>query len=319
MNFKYETEIDLKDLLIYWLCHWKSLCVGLVICLALGGGFFAYKSNSVEQQNAEAALAVTNAENTLTTTEKAAVDETLDIYHKYEQLCAVYDEMLDMDSVLEASEILSNIIVVKNDVDGKRNSFNTKQLAYFYEQIGVEYQAVSPEVTALGRVLLVAILIAVFLHLMICFCVYAAKNTVRHYENYEAMIGASELTRVIDWDGLSPINKWNFNSFNKIAQDDAIAINIKAIEQIAKAKSYETVAIVNIDTEVGEKFSDVKAVETTVLSGILYDTEGAAKVAECDAAVLVVRVGQTVRQHVIDEAEALRLRNINILGIIVFE
>ncbi|WP_028234626.1 hypothetical protein [Pseudobutyrivibrio sp. MD2005] len=369
MNNNYTREIDLIDLFIDWLAHWKSLLVCVLIGVVLAGGYMymGRGTTTVEVTDKDvmatisdgATLSTLTPEQLATLTVKDmekkflsekdinAVEEVIALYDEYVENIEVYDAQKDELEVKDRAEAFNYIANSKNIVEARRASLTADQQVYYDAKMGLDRTVgdaiatkndeskttvtTTTEGASKKKAALIVIL-AFILHFMIVACRYIFNNKIKHTDNLSAMVNVPEYTRMIDWNkvdskkGLDKlVNSIRFASTRKTPLSEVVEINASATIEKLKNKNYSSVALVgtNLADErdmLAAQISKANANATVKsIDSITHSVNGADDIAGVDAAILAVKVASTRYNDFLEELQSLRDRDVDVIGIAIFE
>ncbi len=367
---EYTREIDLLDLFIDWLAHWKSFFVFLlvgVICamtyMYVGG---TTTSTSVSEEDVISEVADDVTLSTLTSEQLSAltlkdmendflsekditaVDELIALSEEYSENLQVYDSQKEKLELKDRSEAFNYIANTKNIIEARKAALTADQQIYYYAKTGVsivvgqaneldgEEEKTATDVVvetspSKSKALLIVIVFA-FIHFVWFACRYIFDNTVKHTDNLSLLTEVPEYTRMVDWDCINAkkgidklVYNMRFAGIRRTSLSDTIEINASATIEKMKNKSYSSIAIVGSEAaELGKKLSEqiTKADTSKVvksIDSITHSVNGADEIAGVDAAILAVKVRKTRYNELLEELQSLKDRDVDVVGIAVFE
>ena len=294
-----------------------------------------------------AALSLEDMESYLTEKDLMAVHDVITLNEEYLENMAAYNEQKDSMDLKDRAETLSYISTTKNAVTTGKNALTADELIYYYyyyyADAGIEIALSSTNTTtttdtatvstgASAKKAIIIVLVAFFLHVIIVACLYIFNNKIKRSDRLSAMVGVPEYTRMIDWDAIdkkkgldSIIARGRLAGVRRTALDDVIEINASATVEMMKNKNYSSVAVVGpgLGQERDRLVSQIsKAGSATVvktIDSITHSVNGADDIAGVDAAILAVRVAATRYSDFMEELQSLRDRDVDVIGIAVFE
>ena len=366
MKDNYTREIDLLDLFINWLAHWRSLLVCMLVGVVLACGYMYIGRNSVKEEVIEQnvldtipagatlstltaeqlnALSVEDMESRfLSETDINAVDQVISLYNEYNENFEAYETEKKSMKLKEKSDLLCSLANSKNIIDSDRNTLTPDQQIYYYaktEQNSADEKTtensgvISVVVTSGGASTKLAILIVILafiLHFLVVACRYIFNDKVKHVDDLSAMVNVPEYTRMIDWEkvdskkGLDKlVNRFRFAGIRKTSLAELVEINASATVEKLKNKDYSSVALVgtNLADErdmLAAQISKANANATVKsIDSITHSVNGADDIAGVDAAILAVKVACTRYNDFFEELQSLRDRDVDVIGIAIFE
>ena len=339
MNENYEREIDLIDLFIDWLSHWKSFIVFLLVGIIISCGYLYLGSNSVS--NADA------VENELSKKDIIAVDDVIALCEEYEENLQFYESQKNQMEIKDRVEAFNYIVSAKNFLEERKAELTADQLVYYYAKSDIstaksqekdkvnttisDDKAVVKVAPSKSKALLIVILVAI-LHFIISACRYMFDNTVKHTDNLSLITNVPEYTRMINWDRINAnrgldklVCNMRFAGVRRTSLADTIEINASATIEKMQNKNYKSIALVGADIgELAEKFTYAisKADSSKIvksIDSITHSVTGADNINGVKAAILAVKVGTTRYNDLMEELQSLRDREVEVIGIAVFE
>jgi len=371
MKDNYTKEIDLIDLFIDWIGHWKSFLVFLLLGIILAGGYmYMGRSTSTPSTQREEKDAVENlAEGTkLSTLSKnqlagislddmelyflseqdvQAVDEIVELNKQYVENLETYNSEKNGLDLKDRAETFNYIIDTKNLLETRKAALTDDQKIYYYAKLGVstavgtdgidKKTVASNEAVVVNsspskkKAALLAILFIV-LHFMVVSCRYIFSNTIKHSDNLYAMADVPEYIRMINWEKIDSskgmnklVNKMRFGKMRKTSLKDVVEINSLATVEKLKNKNYNSVAVVGVGLDdernllVRQIKNDNENVVAKSIDSITHNVNGADDIIGVDSAILAVRVGVSRYNEFMEELQALKDRDVDVIGIAVFE
>lgn len=371
MNENYTREIDLIDLFIDWLSHWKSLLVFILIGLILAGGYM-YMGRTVVDPSTVQTIAANQLSgidlNTLNEAQLATlsleeiekefleekdiktVDELVDLNNEYLEAYAEYSDTktsLDFETKVEA---LKNLADVKCNIGDRVSALTADQQVYYNAKMGYiptkdssqiqseetendgETQSTTITNTSSPRKATLIVILAFVLHVIIFACRYIFSNSIKHTDRLSEMTSIPEYTRMIDWAQVDSkkgidklVSKMRFAGIRKTSLTETLEINASATVEKLKNKSYNSVAIVGTNLlDERQMFSSQISKANSKLTiksidSITHSVNGADDIAGVEAAILAVKVGFTRYNDFLEELQSLKDRDVDVIGIAVFE
>lgn len=337
MNENYVREIDLFDLFIDWLSHWRSLLAFLIIGVILAGGYMLLGSNP--SALIELDIVQKEEEGELTARELKAVEDVISLNNEYTDNLKLYEAEKESLAVNERAEAYYYIANTKDILESRKAALSEAQLNYFYGDDGTEVDElaktetgdVAPAGPSKTKALLIMIL-AVILHFIVFACRYIFDNRIKHTDTLSAMTGVPEYTRMVDWskvdskNGLDKlVNKMRFAGIRRTTLTEVVEINSSVTIEKLKNKNYSSVAVVGtgIDLErnilSNQILKDKPDATVKSIDSVTHSVNGADDIAGVDAAILAVKVAHTRYNDFMEELQSLRDRGVDVLGIAIFE
>ncbi|SHJ45565.1 hypothetical protein [Pseudobutyrivibrio xylanivorans] len=344
MNENYVREIDLIDLFVDWLSHWRSLLAFLIVGVILAGGYMFLGSTPSAPIELDVVQEEEEEEEELTAREIKAVEEVIALNDEYEENVKLYEAEKDSMEPKDRAEAFYYIVATKNSVEGRKGTLNEAQLKYLYgdedtddskdakeENVESATESVAPAGPSKTKALLIVIL-AVILHFIVFACRYIFDNKIKHTDTLSAMTGVPEYTRMVDWSmvdskkGLDKlVNKMRFAGIRRTSLTQIVEINSSATIEKLKNKNYSSIAVVGtgIDLErnilSNQILKDKPDATVKSIDSITHSVNGADDIAGVDAAILAVKVAHTRYNDFMEELQSLRDRGVDVLGIAIFE
>lgn len=379
-DIRQSREIDLIDMFWYWLSHFKSLIVFLVIGIGVGVALFvttpkatvdtsdttnATNDTKIEdlkpEDKTKASYASEEVEKPypykeeidwnkrLSDSQRKRVDETVKLYNYYIELANNY--RTSGESYKDNSEALYYLTGAKTNVNALIKGLSEDEMKYFYTQIGqdtvsdyfgdtVVTNATKPNTTAAkaseskgrsGKVkLLISVIVALILHVLICVIVYIFDKKLKYTENPSSMLGATEFSRVINWESINSkgtitkaITKARLKREREIPYSEALEVNANAVLDISNKNDYKNILVVTEGlVSEGDEFKKLlmkdSDVNVSVVDNITHNALGAKMASEAQGCVILSKVGNTNLYDIFEEGVAVRSREIDLLGVIVY-
>lgn len=320
-----ERELDLKDLLIEMLRHWK----GAIICFVIGAICFGVYSYFNVSNVDEADLAASNVP--MTAMEKKIVDVTLQYEKQYLQI-----KELDPDN-------LEMLVVLNKAVIDNVRGFNESQIEYFKEnsQTGLwdkpvsenksdvatkQIKSINVKITVVGAVLFF------IMYLMLWAAKYVLDVHLKNSDNLTDLVNIPFIGRIVeDKKGLildKKINSLKYRGQRVFNSDRAVEIISSSILAIVKKKGFKSIALIGCDLEnkskkycgkIAENVKGICNIDVEILNDIMYEKNSMSKLLNIDSVILVETVGNTLFSDLEKEIYMLKQLDINILGYIVVE
>lgn len=379
-DIRQSREIDLIDMFWYWLSHFKSLIVFLVIGIGVGVALFvttpkatvdtsdttnATNDTKIEdlkpEDKTKASYASEEVEKPypykeeidwnkrLSDSQRKRVDETVKLYNYYIELANNY--RTSGESYKDNSEALYYLTGAKTNVNALIKGLSEDEMKYFYTQIGqdtvsdyfgdtVVTNATKSNTTAAkaseskgrsGKVkLLISVIVALILHVLICVIVYIFDKKLKYTENPSSMLGATEFSRVINWESINSkgtitkaITKARLKREREIPYSEALEVNANAVLDISNKNDYKNILVVTEGlVSEGDEFKKLlmkdSDVNVSVVDNITHNALGAKMASEAQGCVILSKVGNTNLYDIFEEGVAVRSREIDLLGVIVY-
>ena|GEM_PF-1717464 len=373
-------EIDLIDMFWYWLSHFKSLIVFLVIGIGVGVALFVTTPKAtVDTSNATNATNDTKIEDLkpedktkasyasaevekpypykeeidwnkrLSDSQRKKVDETVKLYNYYIELANNY--RTSGESYKDNSEALYYLTGAKTNVNALIKGLSEDEMKYFYTQIGqdtvsdyygdtVVANATKANTTAAkssaskgrsGKVkFLISVIVALILHVLIFVIVYIFDKKLKYTENPSSMLGTTEFSRVINWESINSkgaitkaITKARLKREREIPYSEALEVNANAVLDISNKNDYKNILVVTEGlVSEGDEFKKLlmndSDVNVSVVDNITHNALGAKMASEVEGCVILSKVGNTNLYDIFEEGVAVRSREIDLLGVIVY-
>lgn len=322
---KAEREINVYDLFVNWLIHWRSLAafltIGLLVAIIL----------MVSRNDAESVNTINDLE--MTAEDKKDVEIVASLLDEFVTASDIFIKNSDSLSVNERAEILYNLTYAQYLLDIKTRAFSNNQKVYLSTRglpdetvlDTVDHTFASP-VYSICKILL----LAVFIHAMFFSIDYLFNDRIKHHENLCERFQLCEYTPMVDWDainskkGLDRIfcNMRHLRESRTTLQD-AIEINVLATIEKLQTVGANSVAIIG---DVAEKKMLAEGIiqknenlTVKLIDSIRRSINGADQIIGVDAAIMVVKASQTRLSLFMEELKALESRNVMILGIVTVE
>lgn len=379
MNENYTKEIDLIDLFIDWLSHWKSLIAVIVVGVILAGGYIFMRRNAsveieteIKNENEITDDFLNNlAEGTLLSTLKKeqlevitvqdmekyflsekdimTVDEVIALNEEYNENLTEYDANKSELELADRAEAFNFIANSKNIIEARKAALSADQAIYYYAKLGINIVAGKDNSAVVGdeknsvedtivankssekKAILIIVLIFI-LHFIAVACRYIFSNRVKHSDKLSSMVGVPEYTRMIDWTkidsakGLNKlVNKIRFGKIRRTPLKEIVEINTSATIEKLNNKNYISVAVVGVGLDdernmlVRQIKNDNENIVVKSIDSITHSVNGSDDIVGVDSAILTVRVGVSRYNDFIEELQSLRDRDVDVIGIAVFE
>lgn len=348
MKENYNKEIDALDLLYDWLSHWRSFLVVMLIGIIISGLYtIRFNSNPYEDESGSELRVTTEylEKNSLSEKEIIEVDELIDLYNNYLDNIKLYNKNKDSLEIHERVEVLDNIANTKTIIEEQKLQLADVQLSYFYGKLDIDTvvdvvdgrQVSGTEISLIswGRVvkrIVLTIILLLIVHLLFFALKYLFDKKIKHSDSISNMVDIPVYSLMVDWEKLDKkcgldrfINKMRYASLQKTSISETLKINGLAVVDMLNNRGYSSIAVVGpgLDAE-REAFSDQISktnpdVIVKSIDSITHSFSGAKDISGVKAAVLVVKVGFTSYQDFFEEVQSLIDRDIDVLGIAVFE
>jgi hypothetical protein len=238
MRERYIKQIDLIDLFIDWISHWRSLFVMLIISVIISawyiytGGTVVKINNNInpEQLASSTTLGLLTDEQIkqltleemeqyfLTEKDVRVVDDIIELNDSYMENVELYNDQKDSLKLSERAEIQSNLADAKNVIETRRALLTADQQAYYFAKIGVGRDELSEEGSArdeasssnnktstvkIGpskKVAVLIVIVAFILHFLVVSTKYIFGSVVRHTDSLSSTLKLPEYTRMYDWN-----------------------------------------------------------------------------------------------------------------------
>ena len=235
MNGKIKKEIDVIDLLLNWIEHWKSLVGVVILGVILACGYlFLFTADESPKENTESVADLAKgkflseltqeqlAKVSLKDMEKyflsekdiVAVDEVIYLQGEYEKNVEEYNNKKDDEDLKDRAETFSYIANTKNIVETRRASLTADQQVYYNAKLDLDafigekiVGAENGNVAVSGngpvkskKKAVLIILLAIILHFFVIGLKYVFDKKIKHSDELSQLFGIPEFTRVIDWE-----------------------------------------------------------------------------------------------------------------------
>lgn len=376
-DIRQSREIDLIDMFWYWLSHFKSLIVFLVIGIGVGVVLFvttpkatvdtsnATNDTAVEETKPEEKTKASYASaevdkpypykeeidwnKRLSESQRNKVDEVVKLYNYYIDLSNSYKT--SGGEYEEKSESLYYLTGAETNVNSLIKDLSEDETKYFYSQIGLdtvsEYYGdtvvtnatksntnTSKANTSSGKngkaKLLISIMVALILHILIFVIIYIFDKKLKYTENPSFMLGTTELSRVINWETINnkggiirAITKARLKREKEIPYSEALEVNANAVLDISNKNGYKNLLVVTEGlAKEGDEFKKLlvneSGINVSVVDNITHNALGAKMASEVEGCVILSKVGKTNVYDIFEEGAAVRSREIDLLGVIVY-
>lgn len=313
-------EIDLVDLFITCLSHWRSLLIFIFVGIVLAGLYVFWGEGS----------SVSTSEGVeLSHAEIQKIEDLTSLKEEYEELLKEYEAKKTDLELIDRAETLSNLGTAFNIIRNQEAALTADQKSVYFGE-AEEQEEVQTGPSPINALMVVCI--AVFFHLVFWGGVYVFDNKIKRTDCLSEIACIPEFTRMIDWDKVNSakgldkvINKIRYAGMRKTALRDVVEINVSAAIEKVRNNNYTSLAVVGVSLDEERKiFTDQIAKDYSELlvksiDSITHSVNGADDIMGIDAAVLVVKVGITRYNDLAEELHSLRDRGVNVIGVAVFE
>ena len=283
----------------------------------------------------------------LTEQDMLAINELIALNDEYVANITAYEAQKDSMDLKDRAEALSYIATTKNAVLTGKNALTDDELVYYYyyyyQQAGIDWTdttantSVTTATTSTAssgsiKYAIIIILVAIFLHIAIVACSYIFNNRIKHSDRLTDMVKVPEFTRAINWDNVDAgrgldrlVSSIRFSGIRRTPLEEVLDINASATIDKMNNKNYSSVAIVGPGLEderqlLVSHISDASSANVVKsIDSITHSVNGADDIAGVDAAILAVRVAATRYSDFMEELQSLRDRDVDVIGIAVFE
>lgn len=344
MNENNIKEIDVVDLLIDWLNHWRSLIVFLLIGLVVAGSYIYLGHGKVSEISVKQKMSVEEMESELLSEKDIIyVNELVDLYNNYLENVAEYERQKESLELKDRTEAFEYITDTKNILEARKSVLTEEQQAYYYAKLDVDTEVVDAnakskiedsvvEAGPSKKKAILLVILLVLIHFILMAFRYVFDNSIKHTDSVFKLTGIPEYTRMIDWDchdskkGLDRyFNNIRFSRYRRTSISDTMDINAMATVEKLKNREYDSVAILGIglNNEREEFASRVLKVDRGIkvksIDSITHSINGADEISGVKAAIIAVKVGFTIYTDLYEELQSLRDRDVDVIGIAVFE
>lgn len=348
MQAKYEQEIDIVDLLLDWLSHWRSLFICLLIGCVVGVGWYytdakkaaeaaaaaeeaeatAVAETETTEEEEVAPASIEECEATLSEAEISEVNELVAMYNSYQDVAAAYYDAESDYSTEEARTALSEIAVAREAISTLKARLTEDQQTYFYLLLGFDVAEVA-EVAIIKKIILSWAIIAI-VHFIFFALIYILGGKVKHSDNLGEMLGCSDFVPMVDWkkaDSLKGLDRAIYNAKMKgterLDMDEAMQINADTVADLVERNA----KIALIGKEAGDEakaFIEISSkthseLDVTYITGVSNSAQNSQVLSDTTAAVLIVKVGASITAEVVEEYKKLLNRNIKVIGVFTVE
>lgn len=344
MNEKNIKEIDVVDLLIDWLSHWRSILIFLLVGTVLAGGYlYLGRGDEIKPIEDEKISLEKMESDVLSEKDIIVVNELIDLENNYRENVEEYQNQKDSLSIKDRTEAFEYITDTKNILEARKLSLTEEQQGYYYAKLDVDTKAGGADESNMDnqeafaggaskkKAVLLIILLAI-IHFLVFACRYIFDKKVKYADKLSKMLSVPEFTRLIDWDAIDRkkgldkfINKLRFSSYRRTSLSDVLDINVKSTVEKLKNREYDSVAVVGfgLNDEREEFKSRISRFDSSIIvksiDSITHSVNGADDIIGVKAAIIAVRVGVTLYNDLYEELQSLRDRDVDVIGIAVFE
>lgn len=336
MNENYVREIDLIDLFVDWLSHWRSLLAFLIIGVIAAGGYMYLGKNNVASVSVGSTEEISYG---ITAKELQTVEELIALNDEYTENVKIYDSEKESMEIKDRTEAFYYIAQAKSIIEARKALLSQTQLNYFddahksaedkkAETLASAKSAAAPST----KKAILMVILSVILHFVIFACIYIFDNRIKHTDSLSAMTGVPEYTRMVDWNKIDSkkgldklVNRMRFAGTRHTSLTEVVEINSSATIEKLKNKNYSSVAVVGtgIDLErntlSNQILKDKPDATVKSIDSVTHSVNGADAIAGVDAAILAVKVAHTRYNDFMEELQSLRDRGVDVLGIAIFE
>ena len=232
-------EIDVVDLILDWIEHWKSLLVAVLVGVVLACSYMFLFSESepihesqdeetieelakvkmlseLSQEQLQSVSLKEMEEFFLSEKDIASVDDVIYLQGEYENNVKVYDEKKDGEKLRDRAEAFSHIANTKNIVEARRASLTGDQQIYYYAKLGLDSSVGNGEnktneliinsgnslVRSKKKAVLIIFLV-LLLHFVIIGLRYIFGQKIKHADVLSNILDVPEFTRMVDWESIN--------------------------------------------------------------------------------------------------------------------
>lgn len=328
MNKDYTRELDLADMIIEWVAHWRSLMIFFVIGIVIAVGYYVNVTNN-------AAVIEIPVEEVMSSEELEKVKNVIDLNNEYNEDYLLFEKEKEQLSVTERSAILNNLVQSQNIIETEKALFTTNQSKYYNQYYNGEQTDVFEQKVNLASVKLKSALIVcalLFVHFIINAMRYVFDKKIKRTDDICMLLNIPEYIRIIDWNRVDKargidkaINKMRYSKMARISQEDASRFNAISIAEKMGKRGYKSVLIVGdiFETEKQKLKDSIQNIsseyQVRIIDGIRENIAAADIAMGVDCAVLVGQIGKTNYRNLIKEYQAIVDREIDIIGINIFD
>ena len=339
MDSRTYNEVDLRDLLMDWISHWKSLFAILALgVLAVTANYLyicnKYASNSTDTTSL---IAYTDEdfETILSQEELNYVDGLVELENSYNENLNMYNEEEKKLELVDKADIMAKLVYSSSTIHSMTKTLSDDQKQYYDYLHGAEiYAPVQPGFSHRNAMIKsVFVLIALCcIHFLIFGFRYLISDYIKPSDSLTLKFGIPEFTRVIDWeknDSLRGIDnaiiKYRFRKTRRTTLEDTLKINASAIIEKGKKNGSKEIVVVGMRSEKERNMlrthilSENESIDVKSIDSVTHCVESVDDIVGVDSAVLVVKIGYSTYKECIEELDSLKIRGIDVLGIVAFE
>lgn len=182
-----EKEINLRDMILEWFLHWRSMVIvlifGVAVAVALG---YAKKE----------------AESVVSDTDKESVERYLRFAELYDYWVSNYS-IEKFDNVNESNDYISSLLDLKKNMDDDKNRLTPVQKLYL-ESVETGKPIEQPHSSKISKKgIVIGAILALFIHFLICICGYVFSHKVKGVDDtIDKRLGVKLFFRIIDWKSI---------------------------------------------------------------------------------------------------------------------
>lgn len=314
-----EREIDLIDLTVEVLKHWKGIIVSLIIgAICLG----AYSYMNPQGKKGEE----------LTFAEGKAVDVVLE----YEELYIQAKEQENVEMIIELSKAVLDGIKTFSDPQIDYFMKNSNSDLWGKETLGgisieANNQLIKKKVSI--KLIIIGAIVFGFVYMLIWMLKYLFDGKVKSSDNMVDLIGISQLGKF--WTSKAPsfiVDRMLYNLKHHgqrvFEEEKSIELAAANISVNAEKKNVKSITIIGTDLQVRamkycEKLEKVLRenykLEANILEDIVYNQKALESLVHSQSVVIVETVGNTSYSDLDDEVKLVKQLGILIIGGVIID
>lgn len=335
MNDNYQVkEIDLLDLIISFLMHWRSILIVFILFALIGAGIGIVKLNNQQKQEM-----IPKQEEIieLSSDREALVDEAVADYERIQSMEETFEKNKDEMLLTEQSEVMQNIAYAEYLLQAKVKEFSDEEEVVYHIKCGTALDTDTDTDTDteinISKYIVVSAIMAFLAYAIIFSFAYMFDNKLKKEDKIFGIYGTDSLGRVIDWKSIS--NKKGLDKFlinrkygheKRIGREETLRVLSLEINGIIEKEGINSVSLIGIDmqseeNELKEFIDRVKPSDAVIISADnpLCSSETLESVLATNATIILARVGYTQYNALGELIAQIKKQKIKVLGVITYE
>lgn len=335
-NKLHDRYIHIDDLFLFWFAHWRSFIITLVTGIVVSCLFFFISVTHMDNE-VDSSAAVT-----LSPSELLAVDEAEKLHSEYEEALILYDLNKEAIDAVARAEAVHSFVQSKVAMESLLSGyFNDRQRAEYYNRLRIPTPSTDSSITTKSKSVpviksILIVLLFVIFHGIVVSYIYVSDKTIRHADILSADAYTHKFLIMVDWDRInitntldSFITKKRMKNIKCISFADSLKINIRDTLYLIRQKKLSCLMLIECGSN-DKALTIKKMLEETSTAGdnlpkiicvdsFKYNVNCQDSFSNTDSAILIAEVAKTQYDELYEEWDALNNKNIEMLGLYVFE